>query len=86
MPWYMVLSNGSDSNFDYNGRHTQCFGVGVQPNAMASWQCDTDGVTLCLDIRCGCVPVQLGDSILEVADIYFKEYSNGELITFDWGE
>ena len=76
MPWYMAISNGTDSNFDYNGRFTQCFGVGVLPNAMALWSCDTDGVTLCLDVRCGCVPVTLGDSTLEAATVYFKDYEN----------
>ena len=76
MPWYMVISNGSDSNLDYTGRCTQCFGVGVLPNAMALWSCDEGGVTLCLDLRCGCVPVQLGDRILEVATVYFRNYDN----------
>lgn len=72
----MIVSNGSDSDFDYTGRCTQCFGVGVLPNAMALWSCDEGGVTLCLDLRCGCVPVQLGDSILEAATVYFRSYEN----------
>jgi len=76
MPWYMAISNGSDTNFDYSGRLTQCFGVGVLPNAMALWSCDEEGVTLCLDVRCGCVPVQLGDTVLDVATVYFKDYEN----------
>ena len=50
MPWYMAVSNGSDSCLDYSGRYTECFGVGVQPNAMAFWQYDTCGITLWLDI------------------------------------
>ena len=53
MPWYMAASNGTDSVLDYTGRYTECFGVGVQPNAMAFWQYDTKGVTLWLDIRNG---------------------------------
>ena len=76
MPWYMAISNGSDTNFDYTGRLTQCFGVGVLPNAMALWSCDEDGVALCLDVRSGCVPVELGDSVLEAASVYFKDYEN----------
>ena len=76
MPWYMVISNGSDTNFDYTGRLTQCFGVGVLPNAMALWKCDANGVTLCLDVRCGCVPVNLNDSVLDVASVYFCDYEN----------
>lgn len=76
MPWYMALSNGSDSCFDYTGRCTQCFGVGVLPNAMALWSCEEDGITLCLDVRCGCVPVELGNTVLEVATVYFKDYKD----------
>ena len=76
MPWYMAISNGSDSNINYSGRLTQCFGVGVLPNAFAMWNCDEDGVTLCLDVRNGCLPVQLGKSELDVANVYFREYNN----------
>jgi alpha-galactosidase len=76
MPWYMAISNGSDSNINYNGRLTQCFGVGVLPNAFAMWNCDEDGVTLCLDVRNGCLPVQLGKSELDVANVFFREYNN----------
>lgn len=76
MPWYMLISNGSDSSFDYTGRCTQCFGVGVLPNSMALWSCDEEGVTLCLDLRCGCAPVQLEDRILEAATVYFRAYEN----------
>ena len=76
MPWYMAISNGSDTVRDFSGRLTECFGVGVLPNAMALWSCDGEGVTLCLDVRCGCVPVELGNSVLDVATVYIKEYEN----------
>jgi len=76
MPWYMAISNGSDTDFDYFGRLTQCFGVGVLPNAMALWSCDGEGVTLCLDVRCGCLPVELGNSVLDVATVHFRDYEN----------
>lgn len=75
MPWYMAISNGSDSSTDYAGRLTQCFGVGVLPNAMALWSCDGGSVTLCLDVRCGCLPVEL-DGTLEAATVYFEDYAD----------
>ena len=40
MPWYMAVSNGSDSVLDYSGRLTECFGVKVCPNALCFWQYD----------------------------------------------
>ena len=76
MPWYMAISNGSDTVRSFEGRLTECFGVGVRPNAMALWSCDENGVTLCLDVRCGCVPVMLGDTTLDVATVYFCDYEN----------
>ncbi|MBQ9703322.1 MAG: alpha-galactosidase, partial [Clostridia bacterium] len=74
MPWYMAVSDGSDTNLDYKGRYTECFGVGVQPNAMAFWQYDAKGITLWLDIRNGGNGVMLNGRELECATVYFKEY------------
>ena len=74
MPWYMAISNGTDSSLDYHGRFTECFGIGVQPNALAHWRCDSKSVSLCLDLRCGCKPVLLGGRELEAATVYFEEY------------
>lgn len=76
MPWYMAVSNGSDSCLDYEGRLTECFGVMVQPNAMCFWQYDTAGVTLWLDIRNGGNPTYLGGRVLECATVIFSEYEN----------
>ena len=74
MPWYMAVSNGSDMNRDFTGRFTECFGVGVQPNALCMWKYDARGVTLILDIANGSEPTYLGERELECATIYFKEY------------
>lgn len=74
MPWYIAVSNGSDMDFDYSKRLTECFGVMVQPNAFATWQYDTKGVTLWLDIRNGGNGTQLGGRLLECATVVFKEY------------
>ncbi len=74
MPWYMAASNGSDSNFDYAGRLTECFGVKVCPNAICFWQYDTEGVTLWLDIRNGGDGTELRGRMLECATVIFKEY------------
>ncbi len=76
MPWYAVVSNGSDAVQDYQGRHTECFGVGVQPNAMCFWQHDTCGVTLWMDLRNGGEGVQLNGRTLEAATVIFKDYWN----------
>lgn len=74
MPWYIAVSNGSDTDFDYRNRLTECFGVMVQPNAFAIWQYDTKGVTLWLDIRNGGKGTQLGGRMLECATVVFKDY------------
>lgn len=74
LPWYMVISNGSDSQLDYTGRCTSCWGVGVLPNSLALWNCDQEGVTLTLDLRSGAAPVNLGDRELDCATVYMADY------------
>ena len=74
MPWYFAVSNGSDSDMNYDGRFTECFGVGVRPGAMCSWKYDTSGITLNMDIRNGALPVELGGKRLYAARIFFREY------------
>ncbi|MBR2024766.1 MAG: alpha-galactosidase [Clostridia bacterium] len=74
MPWYIGVSNGSDTNFDYSGRFTECFGVKVCPNSMCFWQYDTEGVSLWLDIRNGGNGTYLDSRKLECATVLFKEY------------
>lgn len=76
MPWYVAVSNGSDMNEDYTDRLTECYGVGVQPNALCFWQYDNAGVTLWLDIGNGTDGTHLGERSLEIATVYFKEYRN----------
>ena len=74
MPWYIAVSNGSDTVRDFSGRFTECFGVMVQPNSFAAWQYDTKGVTLWLDIRNGGGGTYLGGRMLECATVVFEEY------------
>lgn len=76
MPWYIAVSNGSDMNTDYTGRFTECFGVMVQPNAFATWQYDTKGVTLWLDIRNGGNGTELGGRMINCATVIFSEYTD----------
>jgi len=73
MPWYMLVSNGSDRNPDYTDRFTEGFGVKVQPNAFVTWQYDGAGVTMWADVRCGGMGVILGGRTLDVCDIVFDE-------------
>ena len=74
MPWYMLVSDGSDQNPDAAGRLTEGFGVAVRPSAIVVWQYDGAGVTLWADLRCGCRGVILGGRTLEVCEILFGEY------------
>ena len=74
MPWYCMVSNGTDSNPCYAGRYTECFGVKVRPSSFAFWQYDDGGVTLTLDIRCGGRGVLLGGRTLRAAEILFRDY------------
>jgi len=76
MPWYMLVSNGSDRNPDYTDRFTEGFGVKVQPNAFVTWQYDGAGVTMWADVRCGGMGVILGGRTLDVCDIVFDEYKD----------
>ena len=74
MPWYCVVSNGSDCKRDYSERFTECFGVKVQPSAFCHWKYSCDELTLTLDIRNGGKGVILGGRTLNVAEVVFAEY------------
>ena len=74
MPWYMLVSDGSDSYPNHFGRLTEAFGVETLPSAICAWQYDTHGVTLWADVRCGGEGVILGGRRLEVCRILFREY------------
>lgn len=84
MPWYMLISNGSDTCRDYAGRFTACFGVMVRPGAMCFWQYDEGGATLWLDIRNGGSGVILGGRTLDAATVLFREYR--DCSAFDAGK
>lgn len=74
MPWYMLVSDGDDEKLDVSGRYTEAFGVEVRPGAFCTWQYDTHGVTLWMDVRCGGDGVILGGRTLHVCNIIMKEY------------
>lgn len=74
MPWYFAVSSGSDSNPDTVGRFTECFGVMVQPDAMCSWKYDGFAVTLTMDVRNGCLPVNFDNRTVHLATVLFSEY------------
>lgn len=74
MPWYCLVSNGSDADACRSGRHTEGFGVKVRPSSFALWQYDAGGVTLSLDIRCGGRGVILNGRTLNPAEIIFRDY------------
>ncbi len=76
MPWFCLVSNGSDAVTDTSGRLTEGFGVKVNPGAMCFWQYDSAGVTLWLDLRNGGAGVILGGRRLHAADVIFRAYEN----------
>ena len=66
MPWYCLMNCGSG---------TAGYGVKVRPGAMALWSADPAGVTLWLDLRCGCKGVVLSGRTLDAAEVVSKFYS-----------
>ncbi len=84
MPWFFMISNGSDQNRDANGRKTSCFGVKVRPGALCSWTYSEDEIALYMDIRSGSDGVLLGGRTLRMADIIFAEYD--DISAFEAGE
>ena len=83
MPWYILVSNGSDRNPDLTGRFTEGFGVKVQPGAIVTWQYDDAGITMWADVRNGGSGVHLGGRELTVCEIVFGEYR--DMTAFDAG-
>ena len=76
MPWYMLVSNGTDLNRNTSGRKTEGFGVKVRPNSLCYWQYNTCEVTLTMDIRNGGSGVILGNRELTAGEIIFRTYEN----------
>lgn len=74
MPWFCLVSNGSDLDADTSDRYTEGFGVKVRPGAMCFWQYDSAGITLWLDVRCGGAGVVLGGRTLLAAEVVFADY------------
>jgi len=74
MPWYILVSNGTDSDPDLKGRYTEGFGVRVQPSSIVTWQYDGAGVTLWADVRCGGKGVILGGRQIEICQVVFGDY------------
>ena len=64
LPWYFLVST-KDKQYGY--------GVKVRPSAMCSWYIDTQGITLVLDVRCGCQGVILKGRTLLAAEIVAME-------------
>ena len=76
MPWFTLLSNGTDRHQARSGRLTEAFGVRVRPAAFCFWQYDADGLTLWMDVRCGGKGVLLGGRTLHAGEILFRTYEN----------
>lgn len=74
MPWYMLVSNGSDQNPDVSGRLTHGYGVKTMCASIVAWQMDPHGVTMWADIRNGGAGVLLGGRTLHACDVLFAEY------------
>lgn len=82
MPWYMIEADGSEDDRSFPlGKKVRCFGVGVRPAAMCTWQYDTYGVTLWMDVRCGGDGVILNSRRLNVCRVMIRSYC--ETTVFD---
>ncbi len=69
MPWYFMA---------YDGHRTHGYGVRTEPGAFCFWNADAEGVSLWLDVRSGGMPVDLGDRVLDVAEVISREGAYGE--------
>ncbi|MGN0761913.1 MAG: alpha-galactosidase [Aristaeellaceae bacterium] len=76
MPWFVLVSNGSDAEGQRERRITEGFDVMVRPAAMCFWQYDAAGITLWMDVRCGGDGVVLGGRVLDAATILFRAYED----------
>ena len=74
MPWYFLVSNGSDRNENTEGRFTECYGVKVRPGGIVNWLYDGNGVTFCADVRNGGSGVLLNGRTLSVCEFVFAEF------------
>ena len=64
LPWYFLVNS--------NGVTAGC-GVRTNPAALCWWQVDGQGVSLCMDVRCGQRGVALAGRCLEVAQVVCLE-------------
>lgn len=69
MPWYMLVSDGAV---------THGYGVETGCNSLCSWRLDSFHTELCLDLRCGPDPVELGGRTLHAATLICREGLPGE--------
>lgn len=69
MPWYFMASDGNT---------THCCGVKTGAGALCFWNADAEGVSLWLDVRCGGVPVVLGERELVAAELVSRPGRPGE--------
>ena len=73
-PWYMLVSNGSDTNLDCSGRFTEGFGVKTMTSSFVVWQYDSAGILVWIDIRNGGKGVHLNGRELLACEILFGEF------------
>jgi len=69
MPWYMLVSDG---------HLTHGYGVMTGCSSLCSWRLDGFHTELCLDLRCGPDPVELGGRRLHAATLVCREGMAGE--------
>jgi len=76
-PWYVFLTNGSDSE-PARACQTWAYGVMTAPHAFCFWQLDTAGATLWMDVRNGGEGVLLGGRTVPCATVLFRRYSDAD--------
>lgn len=73
MAWYFCASDGETN---------QAFGVKVRPNALCFWTCDSEGISLWLDVRSGGMGVILNGNRLSVATVVQDSSENVNTFEF----
>jgi alpha-galactosidase len=68
MPWYFLMS-------EPNTGRVSAAGIKVRPGAFAMWTADPKGITLWLDVRCGCLGVILNGRTLEAAKVVSAQFT-----------
>ena len=69
MPWYWMA---------WDGERTHGYGVQTRPAAFCSWQADSQGITLWIDVRSGGLELHLGPRVITLCTVVCREGNASE--------